>query len=165
MYFYGIDDQDYHIFGENHPEVTFSPFVDESLLTENSLVIIDDMHQMLTKSMNDFITNFITRSVHHNKISVLLVVHNLYSKNMRTCNLSTDYILLFNFPRDRSTVSQIAKQVCPGQNKFLREAYDLSTFNKLFGYLFLDLHQLQNPRLRFRSCIYNDDETLIFTPL
>jgi hypothetical protein len=164
VYVYGIDDPDYHKFAQDHPDVTFTPFLDENSLESDTLLIIDDMHQSLNGPLNNFIVNFSTRSVHHNRISLIMVLHNMFSPKMRTSCLSSDYVLLFNFIRDRSTVSHIAKQCCPGQNQFLREAYDIATLNKKYGYLFFDLHQLQNPRLRFRSSIFNDPNTLLFVP-
>lgn len=164
IYVYGVDDPEYHSFAQQNSDVTFTPFLDDSLVACDTLFIIDDMQLCLSGAMNDFITNFTTRTVHHSRVSVIIVVHNMYSAKMRTSCLSADYIMLFNFIRDRSTVTQLARQVFPGQSKFLKEAYDLATLNNPFGYLFFDLHQLQNPRLRIRSSIYDDLQTVVFVP-
>ena len=83
---------------------------------------------------------------------------------MRSASLSTDYILLFKFPRDLSILSVLARQVCPGQAEAFKEGYHFATSRKPFSYLFLDLHQLQNPHFKFRTGIFNDKDTYLIVP-
>ena len=108
--------------------------------------------------------DFIVRTVHHSRVSVVVVLHNLFTKNFRTASLSADYLALFNFARDKSVVSSLGKQMFPERNRFLKHCYDFVT-RKPYGYLFIDLTGLQNNRFRIRSNIFNDPETLILAPV
>jgi hypothetical protein len=163
VYIHGIDSIDYVKFHESHPDVIFTPHYDESLISEDSLVVWDDMMGALSGKMNGFFTDFITKIVHHKRISTLVILHNLYEKNMRSSLLSADYIALFNFIRDRNIATSMGKQILPNNNKFFREAYDFST-RRPFHFLFCDLHPLQNSVFRFRTGIFNDENTLLLAP-
>ena len=63
-------------------------------------------------------------------------------------------MVLFNNPRDRMSISQLAKQVFPGKVQLLNEAYRKATKEREYGYLLLDFHQRQDDRVRLRSNIF-----------
>ena len=63
--------------------------------------------------------------------------------------------------RDREHFSYLAQQVLPHDSKGLSDAYRNAT-EKPHGYLVLDLSQITNDRLRFRTCIFPEEEPPIF---
>lgn len=66
-------------------------------------------------------------------------------------------MILFNNPRDRSAISQLAKQVFPGNTKMLVKAYQEAVRGRAYGYLLLDFHQRQDDRVRIRSHIFPNE--------
>ena len=93
-------------------------------------------------------------------MSGCVVLHNLFTKNLRTANLNADYLALFNFARDKSVVSSLGRQMFPERTRFLKQSYDFVT-RKPYGYLFIDLTGLQNNIFRIRSSVFNDPQTLV----
>ena len=72
-------------------------------------------------------------------------------------------MVLFNNPRDRMSVSQLAKQVFPGKVNLLNQAYKEATGGRGYGYILLDFHQKQDDRVRVRSHIYpNEYPTVVY---
>jgi len=163
IYFYGADQPEYHSFAHENPDVKFSSVIDEDLIQPNSLVIFDDFGQAISSSMNNFMTHVVTKQVNHQRLSVIIVLHHLYGKNLRTISLSQDYLAIFPYPRDISILRTLSSQVFPGKGKFLREAYEWTT-RKPYSYLFLDLHVRQNSQLRVRTKIFNDSDCYILAP-
>lgn len=64
--------------------------------------------------------------------------------------LNAHYIVLFKNPRDKTVVVSLAKQMYPGNVKFMREAYENAT-KQPFGYLFIDLKPGTEEQLRLRT--------------
>ena len=75
---------------------------------------------------------------------MVLLVQNPFEKGLRDVNLNTQCLILYDYLRDRSIMSHIARQICPGKTKFLQEAYVDAVIRSEFGYLVLTFH----PQLR-----------------
>ena len=76
---------------------------------------------------------------------MIYLTQNLFHKNQRALNLSSDYMVIFKDPRDNSQFSTIARQIRPDKEKFLMCAYkDATSFPQT--YLMLDL------KLTMRKC-------------
>ena len=93
---------------------------------------------------------------HHYNCFTILLSQTLFEKknDLRTLSINTQYMVLFNNPRDRMSISQLAKQVFPGRVQLLNEAYRKATKEREYGYLLLDFHQRQDDRVRLRSNIF-----------
>ena len=93
---------------------------------------------------------------HHYNCFTILLSQTLFEKknDLRTLSINTQYMVLFNNPRDRMSISQLAKQVFPGRVELLNEAYLKATKEREYGYLLLDFHQRQDDRVRLRSNIF-----------
>ena len=143
-------------------EVTFK----KGVLTEaqlksysGNLVIIDDlMSEMGTVSSDIF-----TKHVHHNSMSVIYIVQNLFSstKNHRTMSLNSNYIVLFKNPRDKAQVSFLARQVFPHKPKILQQAYKDAT-HLPHSYLLLDFQQATPENRRLKSEIFPGEKQFIY---
>ena len=79
---------------------------------------------------------------------------------LRTLSMNSQYMILFNNPRDKSAISQLAKQVFPENGHLLNEAYRMATKEKLYGYILLDFHYPQNDLVRLRSNIFPDEQPM-----
>src|SRR6266481_5027925 len=131
---------------------------------KNNLVIIDDLIQGAVSSQG--VSELFTRGSHHRNLSVILVSQNLFcqGKHSVTINRNSQYLVLFKNPRDAAQISCLAKQVFPGNNKFLLDAYKSAT-ESAYGYLLLDFKQTTPDELRLRTNILPKEwPEIIFVP-
>jgi GTPase SAR1 family protein len=69
----------------------------------NNLIIFDDLMEECEK--NPSIMKLFTVNSHHKNISTVFITQNIFSQgNTRTMSLNSDYLILFNNPRDQSQV-------------------------------------------------------------
>ena len=110
---------------------------------KGSLVIIDDQ-QINLKS--DALVQLFTASSHHYKISIILIVQNLFPKTIkfRDLSLQSQYIVVFYNPRDRTSVMHLSKQVFPGEPEFVKNAYNTISKMGAFSYILFDMHQVRD---------------------
>ena len=115
------------------------------------LLVLDDQMDIADKS----ITSLFTKGSHHRNISVIYIVQNLFDSNKehRTISLNAHYLIIFKNPRDASQIMHLAKQMYPGQTKYVQEAFALATRSP-HGYLLVDLKQSTPDNLRMRSHIF-----------
>jgi hypothetical protein len=125
---------------------------------------MDDLQHRLTHDLKERISNLAANVVHHKNISLCVCVHEIFVKQLRLLFLNSQYLLLFNFPRDQSSVTHLAKQICPKKSSFLQACYQYATKSG-YGYLFIDFTQTQNRILRYRNSIFPEEDTLLFAPL
>lgn len=119
---------------------------------ENNLIIYDDL--MDECAVDKSILDLFTKGSHHMNISVIVLTQNVFSKgkNNRTISLNTQYLILFNNPRDRSQIGFMARQMYPEAPRFLQDAYrDAAT--RPHGYIFVDNNQQTPEELRVQSNI------------
>jgi hypothetical protein len=128
----------------------------------HNLVILDDL--MDQADCNPAIQKMFTVDTHHKNISIFFITQNLYSKGkcMRTISLNTNYMLIFNNPRDRQQIRNLSRQMFPNNGKFLSECYDDATEAKHFGYLFLDLTQKTKQKHRIQTNILPRETRIIY---
>ena len=124
MYCYG----EYQAVFNDYPDVIFHeglPDISQFDGRDRILLILDD----LMSETNDSVSNIFTKVSHHRNVSVMYLSQNLFykSKQTRTMSLNAHYIVLFKNPRDAMQVSTLARQMYPGQNKFLVEAFKNAT--------------------------------------
>ena len=103
-----------------------------------NLIVIDDL---MSEASNDKrICDLFTKGSHHRNLSVICLVQNLYyqGKESRTMSLNSQYLVLFNNPRDQQQIAVLARQIYPGQSEKFLNTYRMAT-SKPFGYLLIDL--------------------------
>ena len=103
-----------------------------------NLIVIDDL---MSEASNDKrICDLFTKGSHHRNLSVICLVQNLYyqGKESRTMSLNSQYLVLFNNPRDQQQVVVLARQMYPGQSEMFLSSYKMAT-SKPYGYLAIDL--------------------------
>jgi len=78
-------------------------------------------------------------------------------------SLNAHYIVIFKNPRDALQVATLARQMYPGQSKFLVEAFKNAS-EKPFGYLLLDLKPDTDEKYRVRTNIFPDETQYVYIP-
>ena len=98
---------------------------------------------------DDRVTKLFTKKSHHCNMSVVYLLQNLFSKGKehRTINLNAQYMVLFKNPRDTTVVSHLAKQMYPGDVRYMQEAFKEAT-SRPYGYLLVDLKHETPEHLR-----------------
>ena len=129
----------------------------------STLIIIDDLMTQLHS--DERLTRLFTVGSHHRNLSVIFIVQNLFhqGREMRNLSLNSHYIILFKNPRDRYQVSVLARQMYPGNSKFVEEAYNDLT-RGAYGYLFLDLKPNTQEEFRIRTGILPSDVEHVYMP-
>jgi hypothetical protein len=137
-------------------EVTFNPEIP-------NMLIIDDL--MSSASGSDEVANLFTRGSHHDNVSILYLVQNLFpdGKASRTISLNAHYLIVFKNPRDCMQITTLQSQMYGRKSKRLREAYDIAT-ERPHGYLVIDLKQNQDDAVRLRTCVLLTDDHMIVFP-
>ena len=128
-------------------------------LTENveSCLILDD----LMSQVDDRVENIFTKLSHHKSVSVLFLTQNLFfkSKQARTISLNSHYIVVFKNARDAMQISNLARQMYPGNSKFMVEAFKDAT-NGPYGYLLIDMKPYTEETYRLRANIFSGGDSL-----
>ena len=103
-----------------------------------TLLVLDD----LMTSTDDRVVDLFTKISHHINLSVVYLTQNIFYKNKRsrTFSLKSHYLVLFKNARYASQVANLARQMYPGKNAFMIEAFKNAT-NCPYGYLLIDLKQ------------------------
>ena len=122
------------------------------------IVVFDDY----LDDINSVMTHFFTVLTHHYNCFTVFLCQNLFNakNDLRTLSINTQYMVLFNNPRDKSAVAHLSKQIFPGKNNTLNKAYQLATAEKPYGYLLLDFHQKQRDKIRLRSHIFPHEKPM-----
>lgn len=156
LWLYGINQPLYSIPLKNDVEIEYhSGLMNESeLLAHNpDLVVVDDL--MTEGSNNKDFSNLFTRVSHHQNISVIFIIQNLYHQapQMRNISLNCHYYILMQNVRDRAQIYSLARQLYPTKSKSFIEAY-LKATSEPYGYLIIDLKPDTPENLRLRSKIF-----------
>lgn len=140
------------------------PRLTELELQPDSLIVLDDLMSDVANSNE--IAELFTRGMHHRRLSVVLLVQNVFYKGnkAREISLNCHFIVLFKNPRDSSQINLLARQIFPNKQIFLREAY-LQATERPHGYLLIDLTQHTPEELRVMTNIFPVQVFHYFIPL
>lgn len=121
-----------------------------------NLVVIDDLMNELSNDKR--LTNLFTKGCHHLNLSCIFIVQNMFcqGKELRTISLNAHYMFVFKSPRDSSQITHLAKQMYPGNVKFMQEAFTDATA-KAYGYLLCDLKPDTPETFRLRTNILPEE--------
>ena len=137
-----------------YPEINFIEGLPEEIhfdSSKNNMLIIDDlMHEC-----KEYTEKLFTKISHHKNLSVILLSQNIFhqNKHTRTISLNTHYMVLFKNVRDSSQITNLAKQMHPGNVAYLRDSYVDAT-SKPYGYLLIDLKADTDDLIRLRTDIF-----------
>ena len=123
------------------------------------LLVLDD-HMNET---DDRITKIFTQQSHHKNVSVIFITQNLFHKRARTIHLNAHYLVLFKNPRDATQIAVLARQMSPGNHKYVLDAYKDAT-QRPHGYLLVDLKQATPDLYRLRARIFPSERQEVYIP-
>lgn len=144
---YGI----WQSFYETLPYEMHEGLPSEDLLKQrNFTLVIDDMMD----EAQDTASVIFTRISHHNDINCIFLTQNLFprGKHSRSISLNSHYIILMKNTRDKAQIAHLARQVYPGNSRFLVESYQDATAQP-FSYLLLDFKPESADQNRVRTGI------------
>ncbi|KAK3744236.1 hypothetical protein QZH41_004606 [Actinostola sp. cb2023] len=78
------------------------------------LLVVDDLMGEMEQS-HKRVASWFTKGTHHMDVTLVVLMQNLFPKNMRTASLNAHVIVLFPNPRDRSQFRRLASQAFPGR--------------------------------------------------
>ena len=118
-------------------------------------VVFDDMMSKCADS--ELVAEAFTQKRHHQDLTVVLILQNLFvqGKVMRNIHLNSQYMVLFNNPRDRGQFNCFARQIEAGNSKSLVSSYIDATKEK-FGHFLIDLKPGTPDILKYRSDTLDD---------
>lgn len=130
-----------------------------------TLIVLDDLMHSAAKSQT--IAEIFTKMSHHRGVSVVLMLQNIFHRgpSMRDMSVNVKYMVLFKNPRDNGQIRYLARQIYPGNEEFLVDAYRKAT-NRPHGYLLLDFAQNTPDNRRTLTGIFSPPEVTIgFIPV
>ena len=103
-------------------------------------------------SSNATISKLFTRGRSHLGCSLVLMMHNIFSKGSqsRTISINGQYQVLFRNSRDSLQISSLARQLCPLNRKSFVEIYKRA-MHRAYGYLFCCFTQSCPDEIRYRT--------------
>lgn len=131
---------------------------------ETLLVLDDKMGSLKDNAKGAEILEIICVISHHCHVSVMLTLQNIFhNKIVQEISLNTHYICLFRNNRSARQVATLATQVMPSKTPYFIDSYEKATA-KNYGYLFIDLSPGRNNKYTLRSCIFPDEDPIIYLP-
>lgn len=105
-----------------------------------SLVIIDDL--MKEASDSSEVSSLFYRGCHHQNLSVIILEQSIFPKGKQSVQMksNTNYTIVFKNPADQQGVACLAKQITPGDSRFIVNVFRDATKNP-FSYLVIDCKQ------------------------
>ncbi|CAG2225695.1 unnamed protein product [Mytilus edulis] len=96
-------------------------------LQGHKVLVLDDL--MVESADSKELIHLLTVGIHHNSITLIQILHNLYCKGkaMRTASLNCHYFVLFRNYRDQLQIQTLGRQIFPGQSKYFLDAYKKAT--------------------------------------
>ena len=140
-------------------------FITKLNSNENNLLIIDD--KMHTATNDILISDLFTKLSHHNNITVIMIVQNLFpkSKYMRDISSNSTYIVLMSNPRETLQIKTLSSQIDGSNSQFVFNCYKDATKDRPYSYLFLDFDQNTPENVRVRTNIFPNEESIAYVKL
>ena len=145
---------------QNNEKVSFTQQLPDEL-PNNGLLVLDD--QLLNVDKRS-VSLFIQESRHKNSSVVYLSQTVFGGPLQRALSINSTYLVLMKSPRDKLSVSTLARQMYPTKSTYLTQAYLMAT-TEPYSHFLIDLHVKTDEQLRLRSHILPTDyPTRIYTP-
>ncbi len=142
---------------------TEDKFLEHSIAEKEnpSIFIVDDSCQ--NDAIFPLLTKLFTTYSHHCNISVIFISHGLFLKNRLSVLLmrNSAYLILFDNPRDRSSIRTLGSQIFPKDPYFLLSCFEIAAA-KPYGFLLCDFKTSTPPKYRFRETFCRGDGKIAF---
>ena len=165
MYVYDVWNLLYEDIEKNVPNITFTnsiPSREEVDLFApegggQKLIIFDDQVSKMKKCKH--FSDFFMILCNNRKLSCILTVQNIYSKEpgMRDISLNTRALVLFKNMRSHDQILVLARQIHPQNTKYFLDAFEKAT-TVPHAYLVVDLNPCIDQRFHLRSNVLPSEE-------
>lgn len=120
---------------------------------KHTLFVVDDLLQEAIQDRN--ITNLFCREGHHNNVSVVLIMQDLFCSGTqrKTILRNAHYLCLFKNPLDMAGIYIIGQRIMPKHIREFLAIFEKATSSK-HGYLFIDGKQSTPSNARLRTNIF-----------
>jgi len=168
LYCCGIHSKSYDALERDMPEITFKlglPSQDDlttlAARKGRKILVLDDLGRACVRSPE--IEAVFTQGMHHLEIAVVMVLQNLYQNGASATTISRNasYFVLFANNSDRQQIATKARQMYPGQARYMVSAYAMATREK-YGYLFVDTVPGESRALCLRTRVMADEYPTIY---
>ena len=137
------------------------PIFSEYKSKGGTIIILDDLVPLMTKSDIETLHLMLTVSSHHSNISVVFVGHNLFHRAMRECSLQYHRYVLTNSFRDSSQVALLGRQIFPANPRFIAQVYK-DVLKTKYNNLVLDVSPNQSEELRVTAGWFKQSSIQIY---
>ena len=128
---------------------------------DSNLLVIDDQMSRERK----YIEKLFTQGSHHKNLTVIMLVQNLFQKELRTISLNSHYIVLMKNSRDRTQIRTLGQQMFPENPGFIVQAYDNATRGQQYGHLVIDNHpSTEDDSMRIVSRVLGAGPVVVYQP-
>lgn len=137
--------------------VYFDEFVSEFGDDKPDIIVYDDLMSEISK--NKGLTDIFTKKRHHENVSVMFLIQNLFfqSSEMRTISLNCMYFILMKNPRDRLQVMMLGRQIFPADGGFFARVVD-DALKEPFSHLVIDMTSQCPDGMRLRQRVKDGDK-------
>ena len=142
-----------------HPNAPDDALIDG--LKKPALLVMDDCMNVVSER---FLTDLLTRKVHHRQLGAIFVTQSLFEKNLRVARSNAHYIILTRAPSAQLSIRSLGYQLFPNQLPYFLDAYKLAAEGVPYGYLLITLHPAIDSRLRLRTNIMPGEVQIVFIP-
>jgi hypothetical protein len=127
----------------------------------NFLLVVDDL--MHETQHSETLAKIFTKYSHHGNISCLYILQNLFPRGAQARNISINaqYLFLMKNIRDRAQIAYLARQIYPGNGRFLTTSFEDAT-HKSYSYLVLDFHPETHDDIRVRTSVFPDETVMAY---
>ena len=118
------------------------------------LIIFDDL---ISSNNLAYIADLFMVHGRHNHVSCIFISQMMFPNNIaiRSISRNSNYLVLFKNPRYNQDISELAKQMTPGQ-PYLKMIYATATEDP-FSYLFINVTQECKPAVKYLSHLFNEN--------
>ena len=152
VWVYGIWQEKYKIpFSSHNCSIIYTPDIPEDT-SETDVIVLDDL--MSNLGDQKMLSDLFTKKSHHNGISVIFVIQNLFhqGKQMRNVALNSHYLVLTKNRRDLTQIATLGRQLF-ARSRWFEDAYKKAVLNREFSHLLIDLTPTTEERNRIRSSV------------
>ena len=132
----------------------------ENYKNQNILFVFDDLQSEIEEN-NTFFTKIWTIYIHHFKISCIAILHNLFTKNLRTISLNTHKVILTQNLRDTTQIRILSQQAFPRKKNLLSNIFN-NISNNPYPYIILDFAPSSgNSYIRILTNIFTHEHPIV----
>jgi len=82
----------------------------EKVVCNPCLIIVDDFLTELRGEKLQLIKRWFLKHSHHRGASIILLLQNAFAQGLREVSINSHYLVIFDQPRDRSTITTLVRQ-------------------------------------------------------